>query len=140
MTRRARRTHLSAVPRISSTQVSRDRLDAMIAAIGTGELDGELESLRDAVVDRIETVRAMQTAAALLAIDIGDRVVLNELVRPHYLRGATATVASLLGDQVVVALDRPIGRFRSGQLRCSPLALEELLPAQASDSWHPHEA
>jgi hypothetical protein len=142
MSRQARQKRLSTLPPGASAHVRRDRLQAVIAAIGRGEHDGELALLHDAVVDRIETMQAMQTAAALLAIDVGDRVALNDTVRPHYLRGATGTVTSLLGDQVVVALDQPIGRFRSGELRCSPLALEKpgpaLLPAQAIDSWHPH--
>lgn len=131
MSRRARRDHLSAVPAVATAWTPRDSIDRLIAAIGRGEVDDDdddddLARLRDAVVERLETIHAVRSASALLALEVGDRIALNHSVRPQYLHGASGTVTSLTGDQALITLDRPIGRFRSGRLRCSPLALEKL--------------
>ena len=48
--------------------------------------------------------------------------------RPIYLHGRAATVSGWAGQNVVVQLDRPVGRFVTGELRCPPLVLEPLAP------------
>ena len=95
-------------------------------AISSGELDPELTILHDAIAQRRHTLRAIQTAGALLEFQPGDRVKLNCTTRPLYLHGARGTVTGLIEQQVIVALDQPTGRYRSGQLRCPPLTLDKL--------------
>jgi transposase len=41
---------------------------------------------------------------------------------------ATGTVTGWAGQNVIVQLDQPLGRFTSGELRCPPLILEPLAP------------
>jgi len=105
-------------------------LDALTSAIADGELDRELLGLHDAITQRLDTLTTQSTATALLELSPGDRVVINHTARPKYLHGARGTVAGLAGQDVIVGLDRPIGRFQSGQLRCHPLMLDRLGPAE----------
>lgn len=104
-------------------------VDGLTSAIADGELDPELLMLRDAITQRLDTLTTRSTATALLELSPGDRVEINETARPKYLRGARGTVAGLAGQHVIVDLDRPVGRFDSGQLRCHPLSLDRLATA-----------
>jgi hypothetical protein len=101
-------------------------VDELTSAIADGELDPQLLMLQDAVARRLDTLTTRSTATALLELSPGDRVEINHTARPKYLQGALGTVAGLAGQHVVVSLDRPVGRFQSGQLRCHPLSLDRL--------------
>jgi hypothetical protein len=101
-------------------------MDALACAIAEGELDAELVTLHDAITQRLDTLATRSTATALLELSPGDRVEINRTARPKYLHGARGTVTGLVGHQVIVSLDRPVGRFRSGELRCHPLSLDRL--------------
>jgi hypothetical protein len=101
-------------------------VDELASAIADGELDSQLLMLRDAITQRLDTLTTRTTATALLELSPGDRVEINQTARPKYLRGARGTVAGLAGQHVIVSLDRPVGRFDSGQLRCHPLSLDRL--------------
>ena len=101
-------------------------VDELTGAIAGGELDRQLLMLQDAIARRLDTLTARSTATALLELSPGDRVEINDSARPKYLHGARGTVAGLSGQHVVVDLDRPVGRFRSGQLRCHALSLDRL--------------
>ena len=103
-------------------------VDELTAAIAGGELDRDLLVLEDAIGRRLDTLTARSTATALLGLSPGDRVEINDTARPMYLHGARGTVAGLAGQHVVVTLDRPLGRFQSGQLRCHALSLDRLGP------------
>ncbi|MFN2503665.1 MAG: hypothetical protein ABR540_05430 [Acidimicrobiales bacterium] len=54
---------------------------------------------------------------------------LNHTLSPRYLHGCCGEVHDIDGDHVVVCLDVPVGRFSSGHVRCYPLALERISPA-----------
>jgi hypothetical protein len=103
-----------------------DGVGALLDAITSGACDRELAVLHDAIVRRLQTLEAIRSANALLDFDVGDRVELNGLARSLYLQGANGVVTGLMDQQVIVRLDRPIGLFRSGELRCSPLALDQI--------------
>lgn len=115
---------LQLVPEVASTPGP--DIDALVRAIADGELDPHLLTLQDAMSQRLGTLATQSTATALLELSPGDRVEINETARPKYLHGARGTVAGLAGQHVIVTLDRPIGRFRSGRLRCHPLSLDRL--------------
>jgi hypothetical protein len=101
-------------------------VDELASAIADGELDPELLMLQDAITERLDTLTTRTTATALLELSPGDRVEINHTARPKYLHGARGTVAGLAGQHVIVSLDRPVGRFQSGRLRCHPLSLDRL--------------
>ena len=103
-------------------------VDALTSAIAAGELDRELLALHDAITQRLDTLMTQSTATALLELSPGDRVAINHTARPKYLHGERGTVAGLAGQHVIVSLDRPIGRFQSGELRCHPLTVDRLAP------------
>jgi hypothetical protein len=101
-------------------------VDDLTKAIAGGELDPQLLTLQDALTRRLDMLATRSTATALLELSPGDRVEINHTARPKYLHGARGTVAGLADQFVIVSLDRPVGRFQSGQLRCPPLSLDRL--------------
>jgi hypothetical protein len=101
-------------------------LETLMRAIAAGELDRDLLALHEAITQRLDTLATRSTATALLELSPGDRVELNHAARPKYLYGARGRVTGLAGQHVIVRLDRPVGRFRSGELRCHPLCLDRL--------------
>jgi prevent-host-death family protein len=116
---RLRRRRLELVP---ATAPARGHdIDTLTRAIADGELDAQLLILRDAITQRLDTLTTRSTATALLELSPGDRVEINQTARPKYLHGMRGTIAGLAGQHVIVSLDRPVGRFQSGQLRCHPL-------------------
>jgi hypothetical protein len=115
---------LALVPEPAPTAAN--DVDALTRAIAAGELDRELLTLHEAISQRLDTLATRSTATALLELSPGDRVAINRAARPKYLHGERGTVAGLAGQDVVVSLDRPVGRFRSGELRCHPLCLDRL--------------
>lgn len=115
---------LASVPRAAPGRG--DTIDELTSAIADGELDPQLLMLQDAITQRLDTLTTRSTATALLELSPGDRVEINDTARPMYLQGVRGTVAGLAGQHVVVSLDRPVGRFQSGQLRCHPLSLDRL--------------
>lgn len=132
--RSRRRRHLASVPARTSTPltptpVQHRPADALISAIASGEFDGELARIRAVVIERAELLRKERTMAFVAELGIGDRVRIDQMVTPKYLRGALGTVTGWAGQKVVVRLDRPIGRFETGEVRCPPDALEPAPPA-----------
>jgi len=97
---------------------------ALCRAIETGQLDRDLTGVIDTINRRTSTIARNRTAAALARLPLGQRVRLDNRVKPHYLRGETATVHELDGDDVVVLLDRVVGRFTSRHVSCAPEVLE----------------
>ena len=74
----------------------------------------------------MRTVENLRTRRALAQLSVGTRVRLNNTVSPRYLHGCCGEVHDIDGEHVVVCLDVPVGRFSSGHVRCSPLALERI--------------
>lgn len=98
----------------------------LLDAIAAGELDEHLVALADAVHARRALLHTVRSANALAELCIGDPVRINRNVRPAYLHGEHGVIVDLHDRAVTVRLRRPVGRFRSGELRCPPLALDKL--------------
>jgi hypothetical protein len=105
----------------------------LLDAIANGELDPHLAALADAIHARRVLLHTVRSASALAELCIGDAVRINRHVRPRYLYGEYGVIADLDDHSVTVRLVRPIGRFRSGEIRCPPLALDKLDHA----TWQP---
>ncbi len=99
---------------------------SLLDAIAAGELDGHLTAIADAVHARQHLIRTVRSATALAELCIGDIVRFNHSVSPQYLRGAYATVVAIDDRMAIVELQRPIGRFGGGQIRCAALALDRV--------------
>ena len=98
----------------------------LLDAIAGGELDEHLVALADAVHARRALLHTVRSANAIAELCIGDPVQINRNVRPGYLHGEHGVIVDLHDHAVTVRLLRPVGRFRSGELRCPPLALDKL--------------
>ena len=98
----------------------------LLDAIAAGELDEHLVALADAVHARRALLHTVRAAHAIAELCIGDPVRINRNVRPSYLYGEHGVIVDLDDHGVTVRLLRPVGRFRNGELRCPPLALDKL--------------
>jgi hypothetical protein len=94
--------------------------------IAAGHLDEELRELAPVIIQRLRLLSSADRVAALASFNVGDRVRINHTVRPLYLHEACGTVEGWLGQQVLVYLDHPIGRYMNRKVRCAPQALERL--------------
>jgi hypothetical protein len=103
-----------------------DRL--LLDAIADGELDHSLHALADAINARRHLLHTVKAATALAQLCVGDEVRINHTVTPKYLHGICGRVIDLDDDTATVCLHRPVGRFKSGHVRCPPLALDRLHP------------
>jgi hypothetical protein len=97
----------------------------LIERITAGDLDSILPLIAPVIGQRLRLLEAAQTHSALARFDAGVRVRINHTVKPSYLHEACGTVTGRVGQQVVVRLDEPIGRF-GGEIRCPPQALDLL--------------
>jgi ribosomal protein L21E len=125
MSRRARRppprpAHVPAAPV--------DLVQAVVEAIARGELDEELGVLGAVINERVRLLATARSMRTLASLRVGDRVRINHSAKPNYLHGRAGTVTGWAGQNVVVQLDQPAGRFTTGELRCPPLVLEPLAP------------
>jgi len=98
----------------------------VVEAIARGELDQELGVLGAVINERVRLLATARSMTTLASLRIGDRVRINHSAKPNYLHGRAGTVSGWAGQNVVVQLDRPVGRFVTGELRCPPLVLEPL--------------
>jgi hypothetical protein len=98
----------------------------LLDAIAAGDLDEHLVALADAVHARRTLLHTVRSANAIAELCVGDPVRINRNVRPGYLHGEHGVIVDLDDHAVTVRLLRPVGRFRSGELRCPPLALDKL--------------
>jgi hypothetical protein len=99
---------------------------SLLDAVANGELDEHLAAIADAVHARQELVHTVRSATAIAELCIGDMVRIKRDVRPRYLFGEFGEIVELDDHGVTVRLVRPVGRFRSGEVRCPPLVLERL--------------
>ena len=100
----------------------------MVEAIARGELDDELAVLGAVINQRVRLLATTRSMRTLASLRVGDRVQINHSAKPNYLHGRAGTVSGWAGQNVVVQLDQPVGRFVTGELRCPPLVLEPLAP------------
>lgn len=105
----------------------------LLDQIAAGELDHSLHALADAVDARIHLLHTVAHANALSQLCVGDEVRINQTVKPRYLRGVHGRIIDIQGHDVTLCLHRPVGRFTSGQIRCSALALDRLNPAPTAN-------
>lgn len=96
----------------------------------SGQLDTELPALIEAINRRWKIIQDQRTAAAMAKLRVGDRVRIGHDISPQYLHGRHGEVHQIDHDSVVVCLDTPVGRFKSGHVRCPPTALERTEPAK----------
>jgi len=123
MSHRARRPPPPATPAVPV-----DLVQAVVEAIARGELDDELAVLGAVINERARLLATAQSMRTLASLRVGDRVRINHSAKPSYLHGRAGTVTGWAGQNVVVQLDHPVGRFATGELRCPPLTLEPLPP------------
>src|SRR4051794_3978723 len=119
------RAHATTSRPLAGVEAERLLLDA----IADGELDHSLHALADAVHARLALLQTVKAASALAHLNVGDIVRLNHKVRPRCLQGARGKVVAVDERDAAVCLERPIGRFGTGELRCPPLTLERIAPA-----------
>jgi hypothetical protein len=105
-----------------------DLVQAVVEAIARGQLDNELAVLGAVLNERAHLLATARSMTTLASLRVGDRVRINHSAKPRYLHGHTATVTGWAGQNVVVQLDQPLGRFTTGELRCPPLVLKPLAP------------
>lgn len=116
-------------PAAPATPTTPDPERLLLDAIADGELDHSLHALADAVHARLHLLHTVQAANTLAQLCIGDEVRINHTVKPRYLHGVRGRIIDIDDRDVTVCLHRPIGRFTSGHVRCSALALDRLNPA-----------
>lgn len=122
----SRRTHRPQPPRPQAGPI--DLVQAVVEAIARGELDDELAVLGAVINQRVRLLATARSMRTLASLRVGDRVQINHSAKPNYLHGRAGTVSGWAGQNVVVQLDQPVGRFVTGELRCPPLVLEPLAP------------
>jgi hypothetical protein len=105
-----------------------DPSDALLDRIAAGELDAQLTAVAEAVRARFELLDTVNSAKALARLRVGDRVRINHHVSPRYLHGLHGTIVDLDDRSATICVHRRVGRFKSGEIRCPPLALDLLSP------------
>jgi hypothetical protein len=105
-----------------------DLVQAVVEAIARGELDDELAVLGAVINQRVRLLATARSMTTLATLRVGDRVRINHSAKPNYLHGRAGTVTGWAGQNVIIQLDQPVGRFTTGELRCPPLVLEPLAP------------
>jgi hypothetical protein len=118
----------------SHDQPPKDPEQQLLDAIASGALDQHLVAIADAVHARRELLHAVRSVKAMAEFCVGDTVRFTRRVRPRYLEHELAVIEELEDHWVTVRLWRAIGRFRDGQLRCRPLALQRVDPPIAPSS------
>jgi hypothetical protein len=109
---------------IATGEVARER--TLLDAIATGQLDGHLTALADAVEARRRLLHTVRSATALATLCVGDHVRITHDVSPRYLAGLQGTIVDIDDRAATIRLPQAVGRFSTGQVRCPPLALEKL--------------
>jgi len=125
MSRRARR--LQPQP-ARPPAVPVDLVQAVVEAVARGELDEELGVLGAVINQRVRLLATARSMTTLASLRVSDRVRISHSAKPNYLHGRAGTVTGWAGQNVIVQLDQPVGRFVTGELRCPPLVLEPLPP------------
>jgi hypothetical protein len=97
-------------------------LDQIVA----GALDPHLTAIADAIRARSLLLQTVNSAKALAQLTVGDRVRINHQATPRYLHGVHGTVTALDDQTATIHVHRPVGRFKSGDIRCPPLVLDRL--------------
>jgi hypothetical protein len=97
-----------------------DLVQTVVEAIARGELDDELAVLGAVINQRVRLLATALSMTTLASLRVGDRVRIDHSAKPNYPHGRAGTVSGWAGQNVVVQLDQPVGRFTTGELRCPP--------------------
>ena len=131
---RRQRTNHSPTPPPKAEPATGPAHDGIVDRVLSGALDAQLPALIEAINRRWKIVQDQRTIAALAELRVGDRVRIGHDVSPKYLHGRQGEIHQIDHDHdhdhVVVCLDTPIGRFKSGHIRCPPTSLERTEPAK----------
>jgi hypothetical protein len=103
----------------------------LLQSIASGELDVHLPAIARAIDARRHLLHTMDSIDALAELVVGDVVRINQHARPRYLQGLRATIIDVDAMTATISLERPIGRFTTGRLRCPPLALDRVGPGSS---------
>jgi hypothetical protein len=101
-------------------------VQALGRAIGAGLLDDDMWVVIEAVNHRMAVIDQQRRRQALASFALHDRVRFADNAKPQYLRGETGEIHEFYEDKIVVCLDRPTGRFKSGHVRCPPEVLDRI--------------
>jgi hypothetical protein len=124
MAKRSRRHRLIPRPAVTDPIPTGDDSDQIAGRILAGELDSGLPALVEAINRRHRDIQDQRTADALAKLHIGDEVRINHDVSPQYLHGLLCEIHQIDDQHVIVCLGRPVGRFKSGHVRCPATALQ----------------
>lgn len=126
--RRSRQGRRSAppAPRPAPDAGEREPERLLLEQIAAGALDPHLTQIAEAICARSLLLQAIASAKALAELTIGDRIRINSHATPRYLHGIEGTVVDLDEESATVCVHRPVGRFKSGEVRCPPLVLDRL--------------
>jgi hypothetical protein len=127
--RRSRAALAASTPAASPPPSTPDSERLLLDQIAAGELDAHLVAIADAVGARHQLLRTVTSHKALAMLNVGDRVRINHHATPRYLHGILGVVVELDQHAAVVCVHRPIGRFKSGEIRCPPVVLDLLSSA-----------
>jgi hypothetical protein len=98
----------------------------LIQEILNGDFDDSLQVIGEAIKER----RAIKARMKFFELQIGDRVMLADSVRPKYLVGAPATVSRKKQKRIEITIDRewidhhPEARRFAGFIGCTPNMVE----------------
>ncbi len=127
------RPHLTVVdPDEPGPTAGLDEAALVRKRIASGDLDGHLHELGQVIARRLYLLSVLDGLEVRRGFTIGDRVVIRPTVRPLYVHGLLGTVECWIGSHVLVRLDRPVGRFLDGRIRCLPDGLEKVGVTQAT--------
>jgi hypothetical protein len=91
-------------------------------------LDDHLVAIAEAIHARHELLHTINSQKPLAMLTVGDRVRINHHASLRYLHGTHGVITELDSHTALVCVHRPIGRFKSGEIRCPPLVLDRLNP------------
>lgn len=87
----------------------------------------ELDTVQAALINRRKYLISKKAAEVMSSVYVGDRVRIEDQVKPKLLAGATGKVVAIKGDKLVVDLDLARGKWYRG-ITMPPSLLFKLAP------------
>lgn len=122
----AKRSRRRPIPQsaVADTTITEHDSDHTARRILAGELDSELPALIEAINRRHRDLQDRRAADAIAKLHVGDEVRIDHSVSPQYLHGLLGEIHQIDHQHAIVCLGQPVGRFKSGHVRCPAAALE----------------